>query len=77
MSLIGKIITLKGKSGKGKNRVRELGDEWEIVEISDGVLFSDVPGPWYKVSPSSRSDDDKDRWIHSKNDEHFIVKESK
>lgn len=73
MSMINQIITLKGKSGKGKNRIRELGDEWVITNISDGVLFSDIPGPWYRIHPLSRIDDDKDRWIHYKNDEHFII----
>ena len=28
------ILTLKGKTGHGKNRIREHGDKWEVMETN-------------------------------------------
>ena len=28
------ILTLKGLTGKGKNRIREHGDKWEVMETN-------------------------------------------
>ena len=32
------ILTLKGITGHGKNRIREHGDKWEVLELPPGVL---------------------------------------
>ena len=32
------ILTLKGITGHGKNRIREHGDKWEVLEFPPGVL---------------------------------------
>jgi hypothetical protein len=32
------ILTLKGLTGKGKNRIREHGDKWEVLELPTGVV---------------------------------------
>ena len=32
------ILTLKGLTGKGKNRIREHGDQWEVMDLPPGVL---------------------------------------
>ena len=32
------ILTLKGKTNKGKNRIREHGDKWEVLEFPPGVV---------------------------------------
>ena len=41
----GDIITLKGKTGHGKNRVREHGDIWEVLTIQDIGIVSARPMP--------------------------------
>lgn len=65
------ILRLKGKTQKGKNRVRELGNEWELVERRDSVLFSQEKGPWLLVVPVSNPE--KPRWIHENNDVDFEI----
>jgi hypothetical protein len=38
------ILTLKGLTLKGKNRIREHGDKWEVLELRPGSV-SRSPGP--------------------------------
>jgi hypothetical protein len=75
VSAVGDKLVLRGKTQKGRNRVRENGAEWEVIRISDKVLFDDRPGPWLFVNPTSRTDDDKSRWIHSSADKDFEIVE--
>jgi hypothetical protein len=37
--------TLKGLTGKGKNRIREHGNVWEVLTIQDIGLISATPMP--------------------------------
>lgn len=64
---IGQSVTLKGVSQKGKNRVREHGPVWTVVDISQTVRFSDVPGPWLLLS----SPDTCIRWFNPRQDKDF------
>jgi hypothetical protein len=32
------ILTLKGLTNHGKNRIREHGDKWEVLDLPTGVL---------------------------------------
>jgi len=67
-------VRLKGKSLKGKNRIREHGEWWTIEFEADTVLFDPRPGPWALVSPCRSDDPDlHSRWIHLKEDKDFIV----
>ena len=75
MSILGKTIRLKGKTQKGKNRVREHGEMWTVLAVTDHVLFSsDRTGPWLFVAPEGKTQDDKaSRWIHRLDDLDFIL----
>ena len=44
MKIKGNWITLKGITGHGKNRIREHGDLWEILDLPPGVI-SMTPKP--------------------------------
>jgi len=66
------MIFLQGKTQKGKNRVRELGTEWKVLDTRDSVAFSSDSGPWVRVAPVSGGVD-KDRWIHLTKDKDFSV----
>lgn len=66
------MLILKGKSLKGKNRVRELGPIWKIVEIRDNVAFSTEHGPWALIVPAN-GDKEKSRWVNMKNDKDFEI----
>jgi len=35
------ILTLKGITNHGKNRIREHGDKWEVLELPPGVMDMD------------------------------------
>ena len=72
---LGKNIRLKGKSQKGKNRVREQGELWSVFAETDRVLFSaGKVGPWLFIAPAGKNQDDKSsRWIHATNDLDFDV----
>jgi hypothetical protein len=55
VSFLGKKIRLKGKSQKGKNRIREQGETWCVFAVTDHVLFNKgVAGPWLFVSPEGK-----------------------
>lgn len=32
------ILTLKGLTNHGKNRIREHGDQWEVLDLPPGVI---------------------------------------
>ena len=66
-------MILKGKSLKGKNRIREHGEFWFIEFEADTVLFDPRPGPWALVIPGSWANREHSRWIHLKADKDFIV----
>lgn len=86
-SRVGDVVVLVGKTGKGKNRVREHGDHWLVREIDRSVLS---PNLGYLVCPASyigtehlmpgydtpRSLGQRDgycRWVRKTRDEHFEV----
>ena len=35
---VGRWVILKGKTRHGKNRIREHGDLWEVLEVPTGVI---------------------------------------
>lgn len=67
----GNLIHLCGKTLKGKNRVREHGNEWEILFVREKVSFSSQPGPWLCVRPWGL--DNHIRWVHIHQDIDFEV----
>ena len=64
-------IRLEGKSKKGKNRIREQGQDWDIIARSSKVLFSSNTGPWMLLRSVELPD--KIRWIHLHEDQDFRV----
>jgi len=44
MKIEGNLITLKGITGHGKNRIREHGTLWEVLDLPPGVI-SMAPKP--------------------------------
>lgn len=75
MSLLGKKIRLKGITQKGKNRVRELGDDWFVFAETETVLFEpSKKGPWLFISPIGKDQNHKSsRWVKLNDDPDFIV----
>lgn len=64
------VITLSGKSQKGKNRIKEHGTKWLVFEIRDRVLFSNQSGPWLLLISISTN---HIRWIHLFDDVDFSL----
>ena len=65
------ILTLKGKTGHGKNRVREHGELWEVLEFPPGVVDMN-PKP--TLPPIKSVKTGEWRWFDEKNFE--IISES-
>ena len=65
------IITLKGLTGHGKNRIREHGTEWIVLGLPEGVLAMD-PEPIFPAIKSVKTGEW--RWFDDKNFE--IISES-
>jgi hypothetical protein len=65
-------MKLLGKSQKGKNRIRELGGDWELIEKREVVKFSSEKG-WLLIMP--KSNPEKIRWIRAHNDPDFEIVE--
>tara|TARA_Y100001963_G_C6750274_1_gene433824 strand:- start:707 stop:934 length:228 start_codon:yes stop_codon:yes gene_type:complete len=68
----GEIIKLKGLTLHGKNRIREHGEEWIVLEDADiGVTFRSHP----RGTPICSVQTNEWRWLDNKNFQ--IVKELK
>lgn len=65
----GARVTLKGTSQHGKNRVREHGSDWELIELRRSVPALDGGGGAFLKSP--RTGDL--RWVKLENDPNFEV----
>ena len=54
-------MIIKGKTLKGKNRIREAGtDKWEIINNPQKVQFS--KGLWVMIEPSNGNSGNR-RWV--------------
>ncbi len=75
MSLLGKTIKLKGISQKGKNRIRQVGDDWIVFAVTEHILFAPTKsGPWLFISPKGTDHNSKSaRWIREYDDPDFEV----
>ena len=58
------MIKLKGITGHGKNRIREHGELWEILEFPTGVV-SMTPKP--SLTPIKSVKTGEERWLDEKN----------
>lgn len=65
-------MILKGKTQKGKNRIRENGAEWILIRAKDRVIFSNKPGPWWLIEPITNHRENS-RWVHSTDDIDFEI----
>jgi hypothetical protein len=78
------ISTLKGKSKKGKDRIRQHGDVWEVCEELDKVLFpTNSSGPFLKLRSVMCECNTCKKWgqdwriISEKNDSDFEIVETR
>lgn len=62
---VGRILILRGKTLRGKNRIKEFGNKWEILTIGPS-------GKTLLIKPITQSDAYM-RWIQITNDEHFEI----
>ena len=65
-------MIVEGKTLKGKNRIRELGNEWLLIRTAETVHFAQRPGPWGLVFPA-KGTQDQSRWIHLHDDPDFNI----
>ena len=69
-------VVIKGKTLKGKNKIREAGtDKWVVIDESEIVLFSSEKN-WIHIQPNAKPKK-LSRWIKLNNDKNFKVKELK
>ena len=67
-------VVIKGKTLKGKNKIREAGtDKWVVIDESETVLFSSEKN-WIHILPNAKPKKFS-RWIKLNNDKDFEVKE--
>jgi hypothetical protein len=73
---VGDTLTLSGKTQHGRNRVREQGAEWIVLELKIAQLHSVFPAGT-PVALLAASDAPKDfwRWIRQTNDKNFQIDE--
>ena len=65
------ILTLVGKTQKGKNRIRELGNKWRIIlDWNSVTCLRGAPG--FLIAPVT-NDTDKVRWIAKQHDIDFDI----
>ena len=69
-------VVIKGKTLKGKNKIREAGtDEWVVIDESETVQFSSEKN-WIHILPNCKAKK-LSRWIQRNNDKNFELKEIK
>ena len=67
-------LIIKGKTLKGKNKIREAGtDKWVVIYESETVQFSSEKN-WIHILPNGKAKK-LSRWIQRNNDINFTVKE--
>lgn len=64
-------MILEGITRHGKNRVREQGPKWNVIQMATGVQFSTEAGIWFLLQ--SATDPQHLRWVHEKHDPHFRI----
>ena len=70
-----KWLIVKGKTLKGKNKIKEAGtNEWCVIDESETVQFSSEKN-WIHILPNGKAKK-LSRWIQRNNDINFKVKES-
>ena len=66
-------VVIKGKTLKGKNKIKEAGtDKWVVIDVSETVLFSTEKN-WIHILPNGKAKK-LSRWIQRNNDKNFEVK---
>jgi hypothetical protein len=66
-------VIIKGKTLKGKNKIREAGtDKWAVIDESETVQFSTEKN-WIHILPNGKAKK-LSRWIQRNNDINFTVK---
>ena len=65
-----KKVILKGKTQKGKNRIREHGHVWTILKILQDPQFVRERGIWLQLEPVETGDRGI-RWVRSNDDKDF------
>ena len=71
---VGTLITLKGLSRHGKNRIHEKGAEWKVSDVRESVSFNTpAPGPFMLLVSESSNDA---RWVSVRNDPNFEIVEN-
>lgn len=74
------IVSIRGKSNKGKQKIKHFGELWVVVGIADKVQFTHVRGPWINVRSTKEIDDNGEsinvdfRWIHATDDKDFEIR---
>jgi hypothetical protein len=69
-----KWLIIKGKTLKGKNKIKEAGtDKWVVIDESETVQFSSEKN-WIHIQPNAKPKK-LSRWIQLNNDKNFEVKE--
>jgi hypothetical protein len=75
MMKIGSVITLKGLSRHGKNRIREKGSQWKVREVREKVSFNTpAPGPFLLLDGLGPVRDA--RWVSLRSDPNFEIVEA-
>ena len=67
---IGDMVTLVGKSRHGKNRIKEHGDRWTILQIKNNVACCNG-GKGFMLG----NNDGDVRWVADKDDPDFEIVE--
>ena len=58
------ILTLTGITLHGKNRIREHGDLWEVLEVPSGVISMSEKRPFPPIKSVKTGEE---RWLDDKN----------
>ena len=58
------ILTLKGITRHGKNRVHEHGDHWQVLDLPPGVIKMSHPP---RLPPIQSLKTDEWRWLDDRN----------
>lgn len=67
-------VKLHPLTRKGYRIIDKHGDVWNVTQIEEKVLWSNISGPWFFIEPSTGDGDWRaSRWVHSTIDDNFEV----
>jgi hypothetical protein len=65
-------MILKANTARGRQLIKQHGDQWIVLRECDRVVFDPRQGPWLFIAPAGHDRcSPASRWMHARDDKHL------